>query len=238
MNKLFAIAFILICSHSSLLAQSDSISTNEHFSMGSDFVSSYIWRGSSLVSAPCVQPYVSASCGNFTIEAWGSNAFVGGWFETDLSLMYENDIFRAGITDYYFTDDMGVGNYFIYDADITNHILEAAAEFKGTEKLPFRIMAASFLLGSDLNIQNKRLYSTYLEAGWLFCTGKTDGELKLGFTPAASAYASGTAWVQAALRLDRTIKVNSHFYVPIFSEFIVNPYLGDVFFFVGFTLGS
>lgn len=238
MHKFIAILSIVFFVQPNIVAQSDSVDTDEHFFIGTDLVSSYIWRGSSLVSSPCIQPSASAMYQNFSLEIWGSNSFNGGWFETDVSLMYENSNLRIGFTDYYFTDDLGVGNYFIYYPSNSNHIIEASAEFKGTENIPFRLMAASYILGSDLDPNDNRRYSTYLEAGWMFSSGKTEGEVKFGFTPAESVYAAGAAWIQAAIRLDREIKISNSFELPIFSEFVINPYLGDAFFFVGLSLGS
>lgn len=237
-KKILAFCFVICFAVASIKAQSDSTESLDRFSISSDLVSSYVWRGSSLVSSPCFQPSLSVSFGNFSIQAWGSNAFNGGWFETDLSVLYETESFKGGFTDYYTADDNGFGNYFNFQSSSTAHFTELSAEFKGNEKIPFRLMAASCLFGSDIDINGSRMYSSYLELGWLFTQGKTEAELKVGFTPAAGLYADGPAWVQAALRIDRAFAIGKEFKLPIFSEFVVNPYLGDVFLMFGLTIGN
>jgi len=72
------------------------------FSVGTDIVSSYVWRGSQY-SGSAFQPYIELGLGNFSLGAWGSFDFVGGFAEADLYAAYAFDFgLSIGVTDYYY----------------------------------------------------------------------------------------------------------------------------------------
>ncbi|MCX6308666.1 MAG: hypothetical protein NTY32_07515, partial [Bacteroidia bacterium] len=52
------------------------------FSVGTDVVSSYVWRGykqdlTNAPQSPNIQPYVSYTIGGLTLGSWGSTSFTG-----------------------------------------------------------------------------------------------------------------------------------------------------------------
>lgn len=69
MKKLFT--FILM----GMLIVSLTTTTNAQeakWSLGADFVSSYVWRGSKFGTGPAIQPNISFNTGGFSIGGWGS----------------------------------------------------------------------------------------------------------------------------------------------------------------------
>lgn len=93
------------------------------FSVGGDFVSSYVWRGSKIGSGPNIQPYVEFSKGNFTLGTWGSFSLheFGNVMEADLYASYGFDFgLSLGLTDYYYQGTP----YFSYAGDTASHAFE------------------------------------------------------------------------------------------------------------------
>ncbi len=90
------------------------------FSVGTDIVSSYVWRGSQF-SGSAFQPYVEYGAGGFSLGAWGSFDFAGSFFEADLYAAYAFDFgLSIGITDYYYPGT----EYFDYSDTTGAHAFE------------------------------------------------------------------------------------------------------------------
>ncbi len=93
-----AITLFAMSSFQSVKAQEE----DSPFSVGTDIVSSYVWRGSQY-SGSAFQPYIELGLGNFSLGAWGSFDFVGGFAEADLYAAYAFDFgLSIGVTDYYY----------------------------------------------------------------------------------------------------------------------------------------
>lgn len=199
---------------------------------GADFMSSYVWRGMSLVSSPAIQPYTTISVGNFSLGAWSSWHFYSSWSEIDLIASYENDYFMLGATDYFTASNYLQNDYFNYQRGESSHIVELNAGFPGTEKIPFRLLLATNVFG-DLDYNEEEYFSTFVELSWLFELDKFDSELRLGFTPAEGMYAENAAIVEAAFRLEREIKFQQDFSMNLISEFTLNPYAKGVYLVAG-----
>lgn len=94
--------------------------------LGADFVSQYIWRGTDCGNIS-VQPSLGVSYKGLSVSAWGSVGFDA--FDTkefDLTVAYSAGSFNIGVTDYWFNAGGDVrGRYFMYKAHSTNHIFEA-----------------------------------------------------------------------------------------------------------------
>ena len=90
------------------------------FSVGTDIVSSYVWRGSAF-SGSSFQPYVEYGSGGFSLGAWGSFDFVGSFAEADLYAAYAFDFgLSIGLTDYYYPGTP----YFEFDDSTGSHAFE------------------------------------------------------------------------------------------------------------------
>ena len=68
----------------------------QELSVGSDFVSRYIWRGTDFGNSPSIQPTVAFSTGGLTIGFWGAYATNDVYQETDFYGGYSFDLNSSG----------------------------------------------------------------------------------------------------------------------------------------------
>ncbi len=202
---------------------------------GADAVSSYVWRGIRYVPSPAIQPSMAVSLGNITIGAWSSWHFFSGWSEIDLSATYENEYLSIGVTDYYTASNYLLDNYFNYRPGAGGHIIEMNAGYPGSEKIPFKLLIATNILG-DLDANDHENYSTFIELAWLFGIGHFDGQLRGAITPAPGMYADKAAPAVFTFRLDREIAFPQDFSMKMFSELSVNPNTQGVYLVAGLGL--
>jgi hypothetical protein len=77
--------------------------TKSTLNVTTDFVSSYIWRGSQLGKGPAIQPTVEFTSGRFTLGAWGTYCLSDDEApEADLYTSLSLGNLTVGLTDYYF----------------------------------------------------------------------------------------------------------------------------------------
>ena len=133
-------------------------------SVGADFVSNYIWRGTDC-GGVSIQPSMEVSYKGLSLAAWGS---VGidkeDAREIDLTLGYNTGGFSVSVTDYWFSyhkEDGGyTGDYFKYGAHSTVHIFEATL---GYDFGPLALSWNTYFAGDDYTKENgDRAYSTYV----------------------------------------------------------------------------
>jgi hypothetical protein len=201
------------------------------YSLNSDFVTSYLWRGMQISNVPNIQPYMSFAKGGFQAGAWGSLSINGEYSELDLNVSYTIRNLVLTVSDYFVLSDYQ-GDYFNYSNNTTGHSFEGSIMFKGTEKLPLQILAATFFYGSDVDYYGKRYYSTYFEATYSF----PEIDLILGVSPWKSIYSSGFGVVNTGLRLNKEIKITKDISIPVNLSIIANPVDENIFLVAGFTL--
>lgn len=210
----------------------DSLSKKESpFSFNTDIVSSYIWRGSMISNVPNIQPYFSFSKKGIEIGSWGSAAINGDYSELDIYAAYTFKTFKLLVTDYYVFSGYDDENYFSYANNKTAHSFEGTLSFTGTDKLPLKILAATFFYGYDKNISGNNYYSTYFEATYSF----KDIDIILGATPSEGLYADDAGLVNAGFTAHKEIKITEHFSIPSTFSLMANPSAEKVFFVAGFT---
>jgi hypothetical protein len=230
--RIFLSPVILIMLNAASFAQ-DSLSKKESpFSFNTDIVSSYLWRGSMISNVPNVQPYFSFSKKGFEIGSWGSAAINGDYSELDIYAAYNLNNLKFTLTDYYVFSELNNESYFNYANSKTDHSLEGTIEFSGTEKLPFKILAATFFYGNDKNDSGVNNHSTYFEATYSF----SNFDVILGITPNSGMYAAGWGIVNTGIMAHKEIKITDHFSIPATFSLLANPLEEKIFFAVGFTL--
>jgi len=218
-------------------------------SLGCDFVTSYVWRGSAAyaplgdqnVLSPSLQPGFSLEYNGLEIGTWGSIDFTGTYKELDLYLSYSLKGFSLMLTDYYWSGDWIVDNFFEYDNDSTAHYLEASLSYKG-EKIPFSILVGTMLYGADKKFEDpeKNNFSTYIELGYSFAVKEYTLDLFLGMTPMDGLYGDGYggkdgfAIVNTGVTGSRDIKITEKFSLPVKASLIANPQARKLF--LTFTL--
>lgn len=208
--------------------------------MGGDFVSRYIWRGLPLSLGANIQPYVSATYGKFTLGAWGSYSLSTPYSEADLFLSFNQGAFTFNISDYYNEDenDMSANDYLNFrctDSTTTAHTIEGSVTFNGTDNFPLELTVATFLYGNDRDDNNRKYYSTYLEAAYSFAIKESELRLFIGGTAGEGFYSSKAAVTNVGFTASHELHISDSYSLPVYSSFIVNPDSRDVFLVFGMT---
>lgn len=220
--KLKRINFIRIATTIILLAIIINMSAQEKFSSsfdaGTDFVSSYIWRGTKFGSGPAMQPYLEYSNGNFVIGSWGSFSFsdnavglAGDFAEADLYMSYGFDFgLSLGLTDYYYPGT----SYFDYSRETGAHGFEINFGYEAS--------GFSFSVNYMLN-----------EAGGAETAGgDMYFELGYSFDSVSLFLGAGDGWhtpdgefdvCNIGLSYSKEIEITEKFSLPLSSSIILNP---------------
>ena len=123
MKKIIYSALALLLFGAATAKAQDTVETT----VGTDFVSSYVWRGLELGDVS-MQPTLGVSYKGLSLSAWGSVGLSNpaDTKELDLTLAYSVGGFNIGVTDYWFNAGLDpLNRYFKYAADETNHVFEA-----------------------------------------------------------------------------------------------------------------
>jgi hypothetical protein len=224
-NILLAAVLILVSFFSTSISYGQGDSTS-CFSLGADFYSNYIWRGSKFGSGPAFQPSIKFSKSILTVGVWGSFD-AAGYQEVDpyISLALPAG-FSLGATDYYYCGDYSktkkIGGSHVFEGNLgytikgltlsANYIFnEVQYEDSTTETI-----------GGD-----KYFQATYAFKDFNVFVGAGDGWHTSDTEFAICNVGIGTS---------KTIKVTDKFSIPVTGQFIVNPDKKQMFMVVGFTL--
>ena len=183
-------------------------------SVGADFVSNYIWRGT--------------DCGGVSIHKEDAR-------EIDLTLGYNTGGFSVSVTDYWFSyhkEDGGyTGDYFKYGAHSTVHIFEATL---GYDFGPLALSWNTYFAGDDYTKENgDRAYSTYVGISAPFKLGGLDWSAEVGLTPWEGAYANKFNVTNLTLKAEKEIKFTNSFSLPTFAQVTFNPHTQGAYFVFG-----
>ena len=196
------------------------------FSLGADFVSRYVWRGTDFGEAASIQPALSYAASGFEVGTWASYAI-----DPDAAVVNEHDVWIGytietssagsisfGVTDYYFPAPGGVG-FFEFDGDGEGaHWLEPYAAYTLPGSVPLTLYGAAFL-------HNDPDRSLYLQAS---LPVKIDG-VEVGLTAGAVGARSdlygtdGFSFVNLALSVSKPVIITDQFALPISVAYILNP---------------
>ncbi|MBR4564180.1 MAG: hypothetical protein IKO26_07000 [Paludibacteraceae bacterium] len=137
-----------------------------HFHFGLELQTKYMWRGIEYGTAPTLFPQISFNNWGLNIYAMGGYAVNGSHSEVDLGISYSFYGVMIGLNDYYYPTMTGEDDrYFNFKHGETGHYLEACIGYY-PEKLPFWILASTYVAGADLFPgTTKNAYSSYLEVG-------------------------------------------------------------------------
>ncbi len=219
------------------------------FSVGADFVSSYVWRGAA-TAGTSIQPSMGLSASGFNVGAWGSVDISGqGYKEVDLSVSYTIGGFRFGLTDYWW-DGEGAFDYFDFKKDESSHLLEANLGYKfgfGLELSWNTVVAGAgdkYADGDD----TKRTFSTYVEAGYSFAIKDVNLIAAIGASPWKSDVlytgyekdgqqygTDGFAVTNISLAASKDVAITDKFSMPLFGQLAFNPAKEDVFLVFGLS---
>jgi hypothetical protein len=243
-RRLMICFFAALCSFSITAKSSETGDQTKRDSLSvdisGDLVSRYIWRGIPLSLGANIQPFVSANYGKFSLGAWGSYSLSTPFSEADLFLSFNQGAFTFNISDYYNEDenDMSANDYLNFrctDSTTTAHTIEGSVTFNGTDNFPLALTVATFLYGNDKDDNNRKYYSTYLEAAYSFAIKESELRLFIGGTAGEGFYSSKAAVTNVGFTASHELHISDSYSLPVYSSFIVNPDSRDVFLVFGMT---
>jgi hypothetical protein len=207
------------------------------FTVGADFYSNYIWRGSKFGTGPAFQPSVKFNTGGLTIGVWGSFD-AAGYTEADPYISYTLPFgLSLGITDYYYPthtikDSLGFTSYAGSDfSDLdeatTFHVFEANAgyTYKGlslSANYIFNKAGGALSSGADM----------YFQAGYAF----KNFNISLGAGDGWHTSDTEFSVCHVGIGTGKVIKITDSFSIPVTGQVILNPEKNQMFMVVGFSL--
>lgn len=218
-----------------VLAASATVASAQ-FSVGTDIVSSYVWRGckqdlTHTPQSPNIQPYVSYAVGGLTLGAWGSTSLTGTVKEVDLYATYAfTSNLALTLTDYNWSF---TNSYFKYGSG-TDHIFEATLAYAGTESLPISASLNTMFAGSDTTSSGKQAFSTYLELGYQLADNAK--VFVGGLLNDSKTYGISAGITNVGLKVTKSFDITEKCCLPIYGIFGVNPVAKDAFIVLGVTL--
>lgn len=238
MVKRFIASIILAASMIPVCAQ-DKIEA----SLGTDFVTGYIWRGQDN-AGPSFQPFASIGWKGLKLGIWGNFAVSpvdkhkGTQEEIDITLSYTWKGLHVGITDYYLFEN-GF-QFFTYGG-----IGKCAHTFEANIGYDFGYLSVDWFTnfaGNDgVTLNGNRAYSSYLLLQAPFHLAKLDWNASVGIVPyATNFYAKDNARKfhcnSVALRAEYPIQCGKKFKLPVYAQVIANPSNGGFHFLAGITV--
>ncbi|OJV38998.1 MAG: hypothetical protein BGO29_03095 [Bacteroidales bacterium 36-12] len=219
-----------------ITVQAEEESKKVSLTLGSDFVSSYVWRGA-YQTGYSVQPSLGLEAGGLSLSAWGSSDIASvGFKEVDFTLGYSIAGLSIAITDYWWMGE-GHQNYFRYQSKTSDHLFEGTIAYTlPLEKFPLSISCNTMFGGADYKLSGDRAYSTYIELVYPFTISDTELDVSVGMTPQDGLYASKTALVNVGIGVSKTLKISESYSLPVFGRVMANPHSEDIYYVFGFSL--
>jgi hypothetical protein len=203
------------------------------FSVGADFVSSYVWRGTAF-GGPALQPSLTYTISGLEIGAWGSYGFSsndtdGSMFEADLYASYGFDFgLSLGVTDYYYPGS----DYFEFGDSISSHAFEAnlGYEIKGLS------ISANYIFNNSINGAASIGGDMYFELGYAFTNFSVFVGAGNGWHTAAGSLLKADditpedPWdddtfgvCNVGISTEKELKISDSFSLPVFGLVSLNP---------------
>lgn len=221
--------------------------SNSSITVGSDIVSSYVWRGLLFDPAVNIQPTLDFTFGNFSVGSWGSYNINGTYAEPDFYLAYTYNNISLTVFDFH---NGGGQDFFNYDSDETLHLIETMLTVSGGDNFPLYLTASLMVYGDDKKIDGTdpdtgtplfstdNNYSSYFEVGYSLAHRDASVDIFAGVSPGES-YFYGTddfGLINLGLTGSRTINVTDSFSIPTFVSIVGNPDAEQMYFVFGISL--
>lgn len=215
----------------------------QELSVGTDFVSRYIWRGIELGgNTSSLQPTVKLTVSSLTAGFWGAYSLSDskGLNEIDIYATYSLELsdagsFSLGLTDYTNPNSgTKIGNIHNHnDSEGPGaHFIELNTEYSGSGNFPLSLSFNMFLY----NLKNNPIY---FQVGYSTSIENVALDLFAGGTPGEDTRYYGTAnfsIINFGFTASKNIKFTEDFSLPIFGSVILNPASENLFFVAGFKL--
>jgi len=248
MKKTFIIFTALIFFNQFIFAQDEVKQTKGTLDLGTDIVSSYVWRSLEFSSGVNLQPWLDYSIGGFSIGTWGSFNLDGTFKEPDFYLAYNYENLTLTLNDFHanFGED-----FFNFRNDETAHAGELMLQYQISESIPLILTDSNLVYGADKKIESvdpntgdvtyssDNNYSMYFEVAYSH-TFANDVSLDVysGVVPSESAFygVDEFSLMNLGLKASKSIKLNENFSLPIHLVVTSNPKTKNMFYVIGISL--
>lgn len=195
----------------------------QQFEVGTDIVSSYVWRGVQF-SGVSIQPGITFASGGFSLGAWGSAGF-DGFMEADIFAKYAfNFGLTVGLTDYYYPGT----DYFDVTKATGAHGIEVNLGYGIND---FSI-AANYML-NEAGAAGTAGGDMYFELGYAFNSFSIFAGAGDGWHTAPDGK---FGLVNIGLNTSKDIKITDTFSLPLSGTIILNPTTKQFFVVAGIRL--
>lgn len=216
-------------------AQEEYVDNKLVFNTKLDLHSSHLWRGFKNGNSFSIQPTLSVTKGRLNVGAWAAYAGDDSYFEIDLFAEYTYKSVTLSLYDYYCPKTTQMNGFFEFRKFHTRHTIDAMISWN-PEKIPFKIMASTFILGDDISPENGRqAYSTYIESAIVIDRKKFVGEIFSGFTPYSGYYAARPALINLGASVTYKLMINEYS-LPLQTRLSYNPVLKVYTYSIGISL--
>jgi hypothetical protein len=210
-----------------VLAQDANLSTEKEsesaFSIGTDFVSSYIWRGTKEGQGPSLQPYMQFEKWGLAIGVWG-DFDASGYSEADPYISYSFPFgLSLTVNDYYFPSN----KLFDFSKDSSSHALEITADYA----IGGLSLSANYIVNKSTVMESEGS-DLYFEAGYEF----KNFNIFLGAGNGWHTTDGNFTVCNIGIGTSREIKITDNFSLPVSGQVIVNPDLEALYLVVGISL--
>ena len=198
------------------------------YSIGTDVVSSYVFRGSTLSTGPSIQPAAEVTYGDFAFGAWGNAGVSDSKVnELDLYLNYSIAGFSIGATHFYYFDGVYNDGKASFFGDGTQ--TEVMLSYTISEELPLSLSWYTMVGGGETIGENDgTTASTYIELGY---SHSLPHDLNLsyvvGVNPWTDEYGTGFRVPNISARLDYEITLNDACSMNAFLQPVYNTITDD-----------
>lgn len=214
------IVVLMIIITNQLQAQGEA--KNSNFSVGADFYTNYVWRGTKFSTGPCVQPSVKYVNGGLTFGVWGSFDSKG-YAEADPYISYTLPFgLSLGLTDYYYpglplfeTSDTAGSHALEINTGFSKWGLSLSANYIVNQA------GGAASAGGDM----------YFQAGYTF----TNFNLFLGAGDGWHTSNGKFAVCNVGIGTSKAIKITDSFSIPVTGQVILNPEREQLYVVVGFS---
>lgn len=235
MKKIIAICFLVLICISAIFGQ-DTTKVKKEINFGADINSRYIYRGLNLGQTPSIQPYLNFNINGFEIGTFGAFGTNSNYFKVNTYLSYNTKLFTFMLLDIFVADETQPSyEYFDWDKNTTHHSIEPSIEFKGTDKFPIDLLAATVVYGWDLDTTGSMYYSTYFEIGHYGQVGSVNYRVFMGLTPWEGFYGDDFGVVNLGIKVRKKVFITERFGLPLSASFILNPQKENVYLVFGIS---
>lgn len=212
-----------------------------NFTLETEFVSRYVWRGIVQDLDPHLQGSFITAYKGFSFDIWASSGITSSFSEINLTMAYSTDIFTLALVDYFVANENSMSDVDFFNIRhrpdaASNHTIEALLILENFTALPFTFTAGTFIYGDDRDADDQQQYSSYFEMAYLLERENFDIRFFIGGTAFEGAYADKATLTNIGLRAVRNVRIGKKLDLGLSSSLVINPDARHVYVILGIGL--